>query len=128
MNWTERTLYEFLQVWVEDLTLYPDQYNRCDCFSAKHALEVELKCREVHYHALLIEKEKYEALRERAKKNNRRPIYANTTPAGVWVWDLNTTTEPLWEVREMPRTTQWENEKVDKVVGFLKVTNAKQLG
>ena len=94
MDWTERTLYEFLQVWVEDLTLYPDQYNRRDCFSAKPALEVELKCREVHYHALLIEKEKYEALLERAKKNNRRPIYANTTPAGVWVWDLNTTAEP----------------------------------
>ena len=80
----------------------------------------ELKCREDHYDSLLIEEDKYRRLLSLAAVNHRSAAYINSTPEGIFGWDLNKRPEPIWEKRLMPATTQFENtEKVWKSVGYL---------
>jgi hypothetical protein len=89
---------------------------------------LELKCRETHYPEMLIEQAKYDWLIEEAGKRSARPAYINSTPAGIFAWDLYRVKEPSWEPRLMPATTQFENtEAIVKVVGFLPVVEAMRL-
>lgn len=89
---------------------------------------LELKCREIHYPELLIEQVKYDWLIEEAGKRSARPAYINSTPRGIYAWDLYRVKEPIWEERLLPATTEFENrDQIRKVVGFLPVTEAMVL-
>jgi hypothetical protein len=73
-----------------------------------------------HYDSLLIEEDKYRRLLSLAAANDRSAAYINSTPEGIFGWNLNEVPEPVWERRLMPATTQFENtEKVWKSVGYL---------
>lgn len=102
-------------------------YSKYDCYSVYYKLDIELKCRRTHYNDLLIEKIKYDALMERARKYGTKPVYINSTPIGVWAFYI--ADQPLeWEFRQMPRTTDFaRNDKVPKQVGYLKIANGKRL-
>lgn len=89
---------------------------------------LELKCREIHYPEMLIEQVKYDWLVEEAGKRSARPAYINSTPRGIYAWDLYRVKEPIWEERLLPATTEFENrDQIRKVVGFLPVTEAMVL-
>jgi len=89
---------------------------------------LELKCREAHYPELLIEQVKYDWLIEEAGKRSARPAYINSTPRGIYAWDLYRVKEPIWEEKILPATTAFENrEQIRKVVGFLPVAEAMVL-
>jgi hypothetical protein len=89
---------------------------------------LELKCRETHYPELLIEQVKWDWLLEEAGKRSARPAYINSTPRGIYAWDLYRIKEPIWEERILPATTTFENrEQIRKVVGFLPVIEAMVL-
>lgn len=89
---------------------------------------LELKCRETHYPELLIEQVKWDWLLEEAGKRSARPAYINSTPRGIYAWDLYRIKEPIWEERILPATTTFENrDQIRKVVGFLPVTEAMVL-
>lgn len=89
---------------------------------------LELKCRETHYPELLIEQVKWDWLLEEAGKRSARPAYINSTPRGIYAWDLYRIKEPIWEERILPATTAFENrDQIRKVVGFLPITEAMVL-
>ena len=89
---------------------------------------LELKCRETHYPEMLIEQAKYDWLIEEAAKRKARPAYINSTPQGIFAWDLYRVSEPAWAPELMPATTQFDHtEQIIKMVGFLPVADAVQL-
>ena len=107
----EDELFEFVKAeYMADLTSNSDIFCPSDCYSRRHKVEIELKSRQKHYNRLLIERKKYDALIERAKRKGGRPLYINSTPEGVWVWDLSTVSLD-WEVRKLPARTYWESEE-----------------
>jgi hypothetical protein len=49
------------------------------------------------------------------------PWYINSTPEGVWGFDLSKIVQPQWKERWLPMTTEFaNNKKRTKLVGFLK--------
>lgn len=125
----EIILFDFLK-----LNLYPDLerapgiYDAFDCTSEKAAHFIELKCRKSHYSTLLIEQMKYRKLITQAYHREMLPFYINSTPAGIYSFDLTEIDEPEWFVHEMPQTTEFEyTDKVGKIVGYLDVEEAIRL-
>ncbi len=114
--------------------IYPDlvksegTYDTFDCISYKAGHFIELKCRVTHYSDLLIEQMKYRKLIEQAVQSNLLPFYINSTPLGIYSFDLNDIPEPEWVTHLMPATTDFENKaKVPKVVGYLEISEAIKL-
>jgi hypothetical protein len=125
---TEQQLFQFLKEnYLPDLKMSEEPMSHWDCYSAKYSYDIELKCRRSHYEDLLIEKMKYDNLLERSKRFGTIPVYINSTPIGIYVFKLNEV-DISWETKKMPATTDFtRKEKVDKVVGFLSLTQAKIL-
>jgi hypothetical protein len=125
----EQELFEFLKVeYLPDLTKSEGQYASFDCMSKDSNLYIELKCRHTHYEELLIEKSKYARLLGEAREKNMIPMYINSTPEGVWAFNLNEI-DINWDFRDnLPVTTEFENnERVRKVIGYLPTRKGKQL-
>jgi hypothetical protein len=111
-----------------DLTKSEGIYDSFDCISAKAGHYIELKCRYTHYPTLLIEEMKYRKLITQAAERDLIPFYINSTPLGVFSFDLMDLAEPIWEVKYLPVTTQFgRSGKVDKLIGYLPVEEAVQL-
>jgi hypothetical protein len=125
----ELELFEYLKE-----SLYPDLtksegiYDSFDCISAQAGHYIELKCRYTHYDTLLIEEMKYRKLITQAAERDLIPFYINSTPKGVFSFDLMDVPEPVWEVGWMPATTEFaRNHKMEKLVGYLPIAEAVQL-
>jgi len=85
----EKELYNALrQQLIPDLLSYKTQYSTYDCFSEDLNMQIELKCRRRHYDDLMIERSKWDRLLQESKANDTRSIYLNSTPNGVWAFDL----------------------------------------
>lgn len=94
-----------------------------DGYSPKYDLTIELKCRKSHYHSYIIEKIKWDKLIE--FKNVR---YINSTPLGIYSFDLKKINDIVWFEQKLPKTTEFEtNEKINKVVGLLPIKLAKNI-
>lgn len=115
----EQELFDWLKDNVyPDLVIARNQLSRWDCYSPKRKHRVELKCRQKHYPDLLVEKKKYDAMIAKCNQHNDVPVYINSTPQGVYAFDMRTH-DGLWEVRGMPKTTQFSNRNfVSKEVGY----------
>jgi len=125
----ETELFNFLKE-----SLYPDLtksegiYDSFDCISAKAGHYIELKCRYTHYDTLLIEEMKYRKLITQAAERDLIPFYINSTPQGVFSFDLMDVPEPEWFNHWMPATTEFSrSNKVSKLVGYLPIEEAVQL-
>jgi len=125
----EQELFDYLKE-----SLYPDLvksegiYDAFDCISATAGHYIELKCRYTHYDTLLIEEMKYRKLITQAAERDLIPFYINSTPKGVFSFDLMDVPEPVWEVGWMPATTEFaRNHKMEKLVGYLPIAEAVQL-
>lgn len=125
---SELRLFEFLRLnFLPDLEKSADPFERFDCTSQSARLHVELKCRRSHYQTLLIEKNKFDALIVRSKQLQFSPCYINSTPQGIFGFNLSKV-EPTWQTELMPATTDFANtEKIEKVVGFLSVADSVHL-
>lgn len=122
----EKDLLKALKTLVPDLRKHHNEYSVYDCYSLKHNVYIELKCRHWHYDKLLIEKSKYLSLIDRAK--GWKPYYICSTPEGVFSFNLDLLSSPMWQKRKMPETTYFENrDPITKVVGFLDTRKAKRL-
>ncbi len=129
MAMKELELFEYLKE-----SLYPDLtksegiYDAFDCISATAGHYIELKCRYTHYDTLLIEEMKYRKLITQAAERDLIPFYINSTPKGVFSFDLMDVPEPEWSVGWMPATTEFaRNHKMEKLVGYLPLDEAVQL-
>jgi len=102
-----------------------DQFSRTDCESIKYNCTIELKCRRTHYNELIIEKEKYDAIKNSPTKNKR---YINSTPEGVFSFNIDKINEPEWFDKSLPHTTDFKDNKwILKRVGFLPINEAKNI-
>ena len=125
----EADLFEYLKA-----ELYPDLvksegiYDSFDCISQQAGHYIELKCRHTHYPTLLIEEMKYRKLIAQAAERDLTPFYINSTPEGIYSFDLMDVAEPEWFTHRMPATTEFaRNNKINKLVGYLPVEEAVQL-
>ena len=111
-----------------DLTKSEGTFDSFDCYSQEKNSYIELKSRATHYPDLLIERSKYHRLMAEAMLLTLDPWYINSTPEGIYGFDLTRVPEPAWEERFMPRTTEFANrDKITKVVGFLHLDYAVTL-
>ena len=129
MSWknNEQNLFEHLkQNYISDLDWSEGDYSHHDCYSLEYKCDIELKCRNKHYDDLVIEKYKYDKLLARAESHNTIPVYICQTPKGIFAFNLASLEEPSWETKGMPKTSHFNQRQfVDKVVGFLHISNSK---
>ncbi len=126
--WNEERLFNWLKEFVYfDLVKAKNQMSRWDCYSPKFKHRIELKCRRKHYPTLLIEKSKYDAMIFESGKHSDIPMYINSTPEGIYSFDLHQI-EPEWIFKSLRATTQFANNKnVLKKIAFLDIDNAIKL-
>ena len=89
---------------------------------------IEMKCRRTHYPTLLIEKKKWDYLAEIRARTGARTLYINSTPLGVYQFDLGALEEPQWALKALPDKTDFANSgKVQKLAGYLDIRLAELL-
>jgi hypothetical protein len=93
-----------------------------------HDAYIEMKCRRTHYSTLLIEKKKWDYLADIRARTGARTLYINSTPQGVYQFDLGAINEPEWQLKALPDKTDFANSgKVDKLCGFLDIRHSELL-
>ena len=129
VNMKEADLFETLkQSLYSDLEKAPGIYDAFDCISLKAGHYIELKCRYTHYDTLLIEEMKYKKLITQSAERDLAPFYINSTPLGIYSFDLMDIAEPVWVTHRMPATSEFSNRyKVNKLVGYLSIEDAIKL-
>jgi len=128
-NWKEIDLFNYLKENVYfDLVKSKNQMSRWDCYSPAIGHRIELKCRTRHFDTLLLEKKKYIAMIEECEKHLDIPIYINSTPKGVFSFNLHKI-EPTFETNtKNPATTQFYNtQRIEKEVAYLEINKALKL-
>ena len=125
---TEQELFNYIKSrYLEDLTKTSDQYEYHDATSTLYRLHIELKCRHTHYDELILERDKYEALTQEAKRLGFTPFYVNATPQGIYAFNLKKT-KVTWTVKTLPAKTEFDSQgQVDKTVALLPIAQAVQL-
>lgn len=112
----------------KDLEKSEDQFASFDCLSTSKRIYLELKCRKTHYDDLLIEKSKYQRLIEKAWEFDYNAWYVNSTPLGVWAFNLNTVSGFDWVSKALPATTEFsKTESIEKIVGYLNIKDGVKL-
>jgi hypothetical protein len=115
----EKELFMIIKTIIPDLE-QTEQFSYYDCYSKYHKAHIELKCRKTHYDNLVIEKIKYYKL----KKVNS--WYINSTPIGIFSFDIQNIQEPKWFDVMMPTTTQFNNnQQIIKQIGYLNIKLSK---
>jgi hypothetical protein len=119
---TEEILFRFLKRMINDLEK-TSQFSYRDAYSRRFNLTLELKCRRTHYQDILIEKYKWDNL---IRYKNIR--YVNSTPKGVFSFDLKELPEPDWQDQILRKETDFTNRNfVFKKVGYLPIEDAKDI-
>ena len=117
-NWLKDNVYI-------DLQKSDNPISRWDCVSYLNEARIELKCRTAHYPTLLIEKKKYDSLMAIYENDGIVPYYINSTPLGIFSFELLKVT-PTWETNwRNPKTTQFSNtSRVPKEVSYLPIKDS----
>ena len=119
---TEEILFRYLKRMINDLEK-TSQFSYRDAYSKRYNLTLELKCRRTHYQDILIEKYKWDNL---IRYKNIR--YVNSTPKGVFSFDLKELPEPDWQVQILRKETDFAHRNfVFKKVGYLPIEDAKEI-
>lgn len=125
----ESELFDYLREfhW-PDLRKAPSVYDAFDCISDSEKMFVELKSRNTHYDELLLEEPKYKALLSGAAELELTPWYINSTPDGIWGFNLGVMDEPVWEEKWLPRSTEFSRSgNKTKLVSFIHIDSGVAL-
>jgi len=124
----EQDLFEYLvNNYYPDLVKAKKKMSRWDCYSPETSHRIELKCRATHYDTLILEKKKYDAMLLKCNDNLDIPIYINSTPEGVYKFNLFEI-KPNWEVKYLKKTTTFtNNNQIAKEIAMLPVIDAEIL-
>lgn len=127
-NWKEEDLFNYLKEnYYPDLVKSDNPVSRWDCYSAISNHRIELKCRTAHYPDLMIEQKKFLAMLDHCKGTFEIPVYINSTPEGIFRFNLKNF-RPRWQVKRLRKTTHFsQSHRVDKKVAFLKIDRAEKL-
>jgi hypothetical protein len=124
---TEKSLFDYIKgKYVEDLEMSGDAFEYIDATSQTYRMKVELKCRHTHYDELILEKDKYESLMQQANKLGFTPFYINSTPQGIYAFNLRKITV-TWTTRRLPASTYNKTAPVDKEIALLHIDKAVKL-
>ena len=124
---TEASLFDYIKAtYLEDLEKSKDEYEYIDATSKGYRLKIELKCRHTHYDELIIEKDKYEALIATANHLGYTPFYINSTPNGIYAFNLRKITV-TWTTKRLPAKTFWDGSEIDKEIALLHIDKAVKL-
>ena len=121
----EKELFEYLiECCYPDLVKARSQMSRWDCYSPDTYHRIELKCRATHYDELIIEKKKYDAMIAKCDSNLDIPMYINSTPLGIYQFNLYLVTLK-WETKYLRKTTEFSNNnKIPKEIAMINVNEA----
>jgi hypothetical protein len=124
---TEDSLFDYIKAtYLEDLEKSKHEYEYIDATSKGYRLKIELKCRHTHYDELIIEKDKYEALIAQAENLGYTPFYINSTPNGIYAFNLRKITV-TWTTKRLPAKTFWDGLEIDKEIALLHIDKAVKL-
>jgi len=124
----EADLFEYLlENCYPDLVKAKKKMSRWDCYSPATFHRIELKCRATHYNTLILERKKYDAMILNCNDNLDIPIYINSTPKGIYKFNLFEI-KPNWEVKYLKKTTTFtNNNQIAKEITMLPVIDAEIL-
>lgn len=125
----EQILFNYLkEKYWNDLTKSKDKFSFYDCFSESKKTRIELKCRKKHYQNLLIEKDKYFKLIKGYIEKNEIPLYINSTPEGIYAFDLRKI-NPSWSTdKRMPQTTEFDvTNRIEKTYALINIEQGKKI-
>ena len=121
----EAELFEALRAVYPDLTPL-SATDRADGITSDSY--IEMKCRRTHYDTLLIEKKKWDYLADIRARTGARTLYINSTPRGIYQFDLGALNEPDWVLKALPDKTDFANKRfVKKLAGFLDLRHSELL-
>jgi hypothetical protein len=124
---TEQSLFDYIKsTYLEDLQKSEQTYEYIDAMSYVYRLTIELKCRNTHYDELILEKDKYESLMDRAQDLGYTPFYINSTPKGIYAFNLRKITV-TWITKRLPSNTFDKGPEIDKKVALLHIDKAVKL-
>jgi len=123
----EQSLFDYIKsTYLEDLQKSEQTYEYIDATSYVYRLTIELKCRKTHYDELILEKDKYESLMDRAQDLGYTPFYINSTPKGIYAFNLRKITV-TWITKRLPSNTFDKGPEIDKKVALLHIDKAVKL-
>ena len=127
-KWKEKDLFEWLSNnHYKTLVNSKNPISRWDCYDIETQNRIELKCRRKHYSTLILEKSKYDAMLLESNKNLDIPIYINSTPEGIYLFNLNEI-DIKWFTKSLPATTEFKKRIwVKKEITELQVIKAIKL-
>ena len=127
-KWKEKDLFEWLSNnHYKTLVNSKNPISRWDCYDIETQNRIELKCRRKHYDTLILEKSKYDAMLLESNKNLDIPIYINSTPEGIYLFNLNEI-DIKWFTKSLPATTDFKKRIwVKKKITELQVIKAIKL-
>ena len=124
---TEQSLFDYIKAtYLEDLEKSEHTYEYIDATSNGYRLTIELKCRHTHYDELILEKDKYESLIGRAKELGFTPFYINSTPQGIYAFNLRKI-KFTWIIKRLPSSTVDQGPDIDKEIALLHIDEAVKL-
>ena len=124
---TEQGLFDYIkETYLEDLQKSEHTYEYIDATSYGYRLSIELKCRHTHYDELILEKDKYESLMQQANELGFTPFYINSTPEGIYAFNLRKI-KVTWTTKRLPSSTVDNGPDVDKEIALLHIDKAVKL-
>jgi hypothetical protein len=124
---TEQSLFDYIKAtYLEDLEKSEHTYEYIDATSKGYRLTIELKCRHTHYDELILEKDKYESLIGRANELGFTPFYINSTPQGIYAFNLRKI-KFTWIIKRLPSSTVDQGPDIDKEIALLHIDEAVKL-
>lgn len=127
-NYKEKDLFDWLSNnYYLSLVNSKNPISRWDCYDIDTRHRIELKCRRKHYDTLILEKSKYDAMIKESEKNLDIPIYINSTPKGIYLFNLYEV-EQNWFTKSLPATTEFKKRIwVKKEITELDINNSKTI-
>lgn len=124
---TEQELFNYIKErYLEDLVKSDHTYEYLDATSHGYRLSIELKCRHTHYDELILEKDKYESLLQQANALGFTPFYINSTPKGIYAFNLRKI-KVTWTTKRLPASTFNKGPEIDKEIALLHIDEAVKL-
>ena len=124
---TEQELFNYIKErYLEDLVKSDHTYEYLDATSHGYRLSIELKCRHTHYDELILEKDKYESLLQQANALGFTPFYINSTPQGIYAFNLRKI-KVTWTTKRLPASTFNKGPEIDKEIALLHIDKAVKL-
>jgi len=125
----ESILFNYLKEnYFPDLERSTGRYDKWDCFSPSTKTRIELKCRRRHYPNLILEKIKYVDMVKRYVEEDEKPVYINSTPNGIFAFDLRNI-KPNWITdKRLPHETHFERiTPIEKTYTLLNIEEGKKI-